>query len=133
MDNKEKLEEVISSKLDEMKNLEGDELKDATREIETLYKLKNEADKIEVEKVKNEQNLTLEQAKEEFRVDQELDRCKSEKKQNILQHAKDFGQLAIGAGTLVLYAVMMSRGFKFEEDGTYTSDTFRNLRGKIKP
>ena len=44
MDNKEKLEEVISSKLDEMKNLEGDELKDATREIETLYKLKNEAD-----------------------------------------------------------------------------------------
>ena len=133
MDNKEKLEEVISSKLDEMKNLEGDKLKDATREIETLYKLKNEADKIEVEKLKNEDNLNLEQAKEEFRVDQELDRCKSEKKQNILQHVKDFGQLAIGTGTLVLYAVMMSRGFKFEEDGTYTSDTFRNLRGKIKP
>jgi len=133
MDNKEKLEEVLLSKLESLEKLEGEELKEATRGVEILYKLKNEADKIEVEKLKNENNLDFEAAKEETKLELEREHQKSEKRQNILQHVKDFGQLAIGAGTLALYAIMVGRGFKFEEEGTYTSDTFRNIRNKIRP
>jgi hypothetical protein len=34
---------------------------------------------------------------------------------------------------LVFYAVWMNRGFKFEEDGTYTSTTFRGLFSRFRP
>lgn len=34
---------------------------------------------------------------------------------------------------LMLYAVFMCKGFKFEETGTYTSTTFRNLLMRFKP
>lgn len=33
---------------------------------------------------------------------------------------------------VVFYNVWMNRGFKFEEEGTYTSNTFKNLIGKFK-
>lgn len=32
-----------------------------------------------------------------------------------------------------LYATFLNRGFKFEEDGVYTSGTMKNLTGKMKP
>ena len=34
---------------------------------------------------------------------------------------------------LVFYGVWMKRGFEFEKEGTYTSQTFRNMFGKFKP
>lgn len=42
------------------------------------------------------------------------------------------GLLEIGA-PLALYAVFLNKGFKFEETGTYTSTTFKNLFGRIGP
>lgn len=33
----------------------------------------------------------------------------------------------------IIYAVFLDRGFRFEEEGVYTSKTFNNLTGKIKP
>lgn len=33
----------------------------------------------------------------------------------------------------MLYATFLKRGFKFEEDGVYTSGTMKNLTGKLKP
>ena len=34
---------------------------------------------------------------------------------------------------LVFYGVWMSRGLKFEETGTFTSQTFKNLFNRFKP
>jgi hypothetical protein len=34
---------------------------------------------------------------------------------------------------IIFYNVWMNRGFKFEETGTFTSNTFKNLFGKFKP
>lgn len=33
----------------------------------------------------------------------------------------------------IVYAVWMNKGFKFEETGTYTSQTFRNFFSKMNP
>ena len=33
----------------------------------------------------------------------------------------------------MFYAAWMKRGFKFEENGTYTSTTFRGLFNRFKP
>lgn len=35
-------------------------------------------------------------------------------------------------GGIVIPVIFMNRGFKFEETGTYTSQTFRSLFGKFK-
>lgn len=46
-------------------------------------------------------------------------------------------RIGIAAAELVLplmfYAVWMRRGFKFEQNGTYTSTTFRGLFSRFKP
>lgn len=34
---------------------------------------------------------------------------------------------------IVFYGIWMRRGFKFEENGTYTSQTFRNLFNRFRP
>ena len=34
---------------------------------------------------------------------------------------------------LIFYGVWMRRGFKFEEEGTFTSTTFRGLFNRFKP
>lgn len=33
----------------------------------------------------------------------------------------------------VLYSTYLTRGFKFEEDGVYTSGTMKNLAGRMRP
>ena len=42
------------------------------------------------------------------------------------------GLLGIGL-PLVFYGIWMKRGFKFEENGVYTSTTFRGLFNRFKP
>lgn len=54
------------------------------------------------------------------------------------ENVKDrYVRIGIAAAELVLplmfYAVWMRRGFKFEENGTYTSTTFRGLFNRFKP
>lgn len=34
---------------------------------------------------------------------------------------------------LIFYGIWMNRGFKFEEEGTFTSATFRNLFNRFRP
>ena len=34
---------------------------------------------------------------------------------------------------IVFYNVWMNKGFKFEETGTYTSNTFKNMFSKFRP
>jgi hypothetical protein len=34
---------------------------------------------------------------------------------------------------LMFYGVWMRRGFKFEQDGTFTSQTFRGLFSRFRP
>lgn len=36
-------------------------------------------------------------------------------------------------GPLVFYSIWMDRGFRFEEEGTYTSQTFKGLTNKFSP
>ena len=46
-------------------------------------------------------------------------------------------RLGMAAAELVLplmfYGVWMRRGFKFEQDGTFTSQTFRGLFSRFRP
>ena len=69
----------------------------------------------------------------------DLDVCEDELKHKQLdEQVKDrYFKVGIAAAEIVLplifYGIWMRRGFKFEETGTYTSGTFRNLFNRFKP
>lgn len=92
---------------------DGSEEKTATiNGISQMYKLK-----IEEERMKSEFK-----AQDLEREENRLDR--------IITHVLDGAKLVLPLGVYLIY---LRKGFKFEETGTFTSQTFRNLIGKIKP
>ena len=95
----------------------------ATENIATLYKLR-------VEETKNV--LDFEEKAENRKHDELL------KKEQLAEQVKDrYFRLGISTAELVLplmfYAVWMRKGFKFEENGTFTSTTFRGLFNRFRP
>ena len=86
----------------------------ATENLATLYKLKIEEAKIAMD--------FDEKAANREREEQFKDR---------------YFRLGMSAAELILplmfYAVWMRRGFKFEENGAYTSTTFRGLFNRFRP
>ena len=76
-----------------------------------------------------------------FRSEEKSENRKNDdefKKNQLAEQVKDrYFKLGIAAAELVLplmfYAVWMRRGFKFEENGTYTSTTFRGLFNRFRP
>ena len=69
------------------------------------------------------------------KIEERINEIKAKQQQR--QHTTE---VAISAGvgllgtviTLIAYGSMFNRGLKFEETGTFTSTTFRNLLGKFK-
>ena len=70
------------------------------------------------------------------RVNNNLDRelkgadLKSANIQNVLKQGVEIAAIVV---PVVFYGVWMKRGFKFEEEGTFTSNTFKGLISKFKP
>lgn len=114
---KELLEEKITEELKSLSNMKmgSDEKIAVVDELTKLYKLK-------IEEIKTETDLKEIDIKEKQLSEQVKDR---------------YFRTGIAAAEiilpLVLYAAFMRKGFKFEETGTYTSTTFRNLLTRFKP
>ena len=64
-------------------------------------------------------------------------RMKSEEKKSKRGIFESGAKLALDglaiAAPLAFYSVWMKRGFEFEKEGTFTSQTFKGLIGKFKP
>lgn len=95
----------------------------ATENLAALYKLRIDETKT---------MLDFKEKTENRKHDDEFE------KEQLAEQVKDrYFRLGIATAELVLplmfYAVWMHRGFKFEEDGTYTSSTFRGLFNRFRP
>lgn len=103
----ELLEEEIENCLEYVGDLapQTDEYSKAADNIVKLYKLKIEEDK-----------------NEKDRKDQNIHR--------VIGHILEGASIVLPLG---FYAFWMKRGFKFEETGTFTSNTFRGLISNFKP
>lgn len=115
------LSEEIESEIGNLSDLEpgSDEHSKAVESLSKLYKLK-------IEESKNQSELE-EKQKEELLKQVQL------KEQRIDRWVKVgvvVGELFI---PLIVYDVWMKRGFKFEETGTYCSQTFRNFFSRLRP
>ena len=115
------LDEEIKAEIAEISYLEsGSEQKSkAIEDLTKLYRLK-------IDESKNDDALMIQKQEQKLKEDQKAEQVKDR-----------YFRVGIAAAELVLplifYGVWMSKGFKFEETGTYTSGTFRNLFNRFKP
>ena len=126
------LEEEIKSQIEDLESLENgsEEKASAIDDLVKLYRLKNEEEKIQLE---------FEDKRE--RLNEEIENHEQEKKlkKRQLDDAviDRYFRVGIAAAEIILpllfYASWMKKGFKFEEEGTFTSTTFRGLFNRFRP
>lgn len=144
------LSEEIKSEIQDLSELSlgSEEKSRAVVNLATLYKLKIEETKIELDfdekekrrKMDEENNLKDVAMKEQQLKDETFIRERDDliKKEQMTEQVKDrYIKLGIAAAEIILplifYSKWMKRGFKFEETGTFTSTTFRGLFNRFKP
>lgn len=115
---KRKLEKEISDELEILNNLEfgSDEEVKAVDNLVKLYKLKIEEDESQI-KIKSDKEFKEKQLREQV-------------KDRYFRTGIAIGEVIL---PLIFYGIWMNKGFKFEETGTFTSGTFRNLINCFKP
>lgn len=119
------LEERIMDQLDNVSSLTSgsEEETAAIDNLVKLYRLKLEEDKIRADS---------EEKREQRNCDNTFKRKQLED-----DNRNRYFRLVLEAAGIVLplmfYASWMRKGFKFEETGTFTSATFRNLFNRFKP
>jgi hypothetical protein len=125
------LEREIESCLGELSDIRLDEEKksEAIDNVVKLYRLYNEGSKSEEELNLNRERFEFEKRKLEkddaIRALENSER----KKDRIIKIVLDSSSIIL---PLIFYGIWMRRGFEFEENGSYTSATFRNLFGQFK-
>lgn len=133
---KKMLEEVIAEEIDEVSSLKSgtDEKSKAVDDLAKLYKLHIESEKIKLEHTEKSQKQIADNRNEIENRSMEDD---FRKKQLAEQRLDRYVKIGITGCELILplifYGVWMKRGFKFEENGTYTSGTFRTLWSHFRP
>lgn len=144
------LSEEIKSEIQDLSELSpgSEEKSRAVVNLATLYKLKIEETKMELDfdekekrrKMDEENNLKDVAMKEQQLKDETFIRERDDliKKEQMTEQVKDrYIKLGIAAAEIILplifYSKWMKRGFKFEETGTFTSTTFRGLFNRFKP
>ncbi len=64
------------------------------------------------------------------RLEREVKNQKDQKLDRYIRYGIDILGITL---PMVFYATWMRRGFEFEREGTYTSNTFKNLFNKFRP
>lgn len=92
--------------------------------------------------------LRIEEIKCELDADEKVKRCQMEqeeiknddsiKREQINEQVKErYFKVGVAAAELIVplifYGIWMRKGFKFEETGTYTSNTFKGLINRFRP
>ena len=128
------IDEELVRELEKLKSLkpESEEYKKTLDAVKRLHEMKLDSVKIELEdSVKREklaydngradEEIRLKEA-EEMRLQESQQR---EKKEFWIKTALDTGLVALN---LLFFGFQFRKGYRFEEQGTYTSSTFREVR-----
>ena len=112
------LEEEIKAEILDLSALStgSEEKSSAIEDLAKLYKLKIEETKTVLdygENYKRDERLKSEQEKDRY-----------------FKYGIEVAGIVL---PLIFYAVWMNKGFRFEENGTFTSTTFRGLFNRFKP
>ena len=125
MDIEEMLDEAIVKGFNDLGEIEAgtDEQSKAVENLAKLYKLRiEEESKVRDYQAKMDQN----ESEDCYRREQ----LKDEKKKSLIQFILDAIKVIVPLGA---YGIWFAKGLKFEETGSFSSTTFRNFFGKIRP
>lgn len=128
----EEIDKQIIQMIDDLRTLEIGSSKyiGAVNSLKTLCQISLDNDKNHIEDEVNYERKKLEEKK----LQQELDLIEKQKREDNIDRIIKIGvsgaELMI---PIIFYGKWMRAGFKFEENGTYTSQTFKGLFGKFKP
>lgn len=144
------LDEVIEQEIYNVQSLKtgGEQKSAAIKDLAALHKLRIDEIKAETEAEEKRERRVMDSEQHEAEIalkereldEKDVDRTRDEALQRL--QAKDqvidrYVRTGIAVGELVLplifYGIWMNRGFKFEETGSFTSTTFRNLMNRFKP
>ena len=141
----ELLDDVIIDQIETLKQLDiindGKSYNTVLNQIDKTEKILKSARENRLKFNGDAQQKELEEAKlslEKAKIDQqkELEEAKTslDNKNRMVDRIINIS-LAVGSGigTSLLYLWFMKKGFKFEENGTYTSTTFREMIKDFKP
>jgi len=137
------IEEYVVSELSYLNNLDRQKDEYDKSIGETVERIKTLVDLLEKEDV-NISNECLENRRidsTEIKNNSDVDLKREELNINIKKDVelrtdriiKVIADVAVVTVPIIFYNVWMNKGFRFEETGTYTSNTFKNLFGKFKP
>lgn len=140
---KSEIEEYVLQEIKKLKNLKSSDegynemANNSTNRINTLVDLLQKEDinnndlHLETRKINNAEikdNSDVELKKEELNIKSKVD--VELKYDRWIKVGSEVVKVAV---PIIFYSIWMKKGFEFEETGTYTSNTFRNLFGKFKP
>jgi hypothetical protein len=125
---------------EEIRDLLGEEIKTEIRNLSTLEAGSKEKSTA-IEDLAKLYRLRIEETRNEWDFNEKYESRDSDiqfKKDQLEEQVKDrYFRLGVEAASIILplifYAAWMKRGFRFEENGTYTSTTFRGLFNRFKP
>jgi len=121
----ELLGEEIKSEINRLSSLESgsEEHSTAVKSLAELYKLR-------IEEVKNAKEVELKEQQIDDDAEIRGSQLVEETKNRYLRFGLDVAGLIL---PLLFYGSWMKKGFRFEETGTFTSATFRNLFSRFRP
>lgn len=102
----------------------------AIGDLATLYRLKIEETKNELDFKEKQERRTDEYAQAHSEITLRQNQQEEQVKDRYFRLGIEVAGVVL---PLIFYAVWMRRGFKFEENGTFTSTTFRGLFSRFKP
>ena len=124
----ERLEGLMEKELSdlELNTFNIEEFQAGATRLERLHKIHMDREKSRIDGIKasTEQSILL---RDESR---DVEKSKIEKRDRMIKYAIDAAGIVL---PLMLYWTWMGRGFRFEETGAITSNTFRNLISKFRP
>ena len=125
---------------EEIRNLLGEEIKSGIRDLSSLPSGSKEKSSA-IEDLVKLYKLRIEETRNEWDFNEKYESRYNDvqfKKDQLKEQVKDrYFRLGVEAAGIILplifYGIWMSKGFRFEETGTYTSTTFRGLFNRFKP
>ena len=144
------LDGVIETEIQNLGSLSSgsDEKSKAIQNLATLHKLRIEEIKAETDtdEKRERRKMDSEQRKDELTLkERELNGKEADRdREKTFQNRQVMGQMidrCMRTGMdiaglvlpLVFYGIWMNKGFKFEETGSVTSTTFKNLLNRVRP
>lgn len=128
---KKLLDDAIETEINNLNSASNkDEKSEVIKNLAALHKLRIEEIKTETEIEEKSERRAMDKAAH----DEDATLKAFQLDENTLDR---YAKIGIAAAELVLplmfYGVWMSRGLRFEETGTFTSQTFKNLFNRFKP